>query len=56
MSTQVQTNANQQNAQKSTGPRTAEGKAAVAQNALKHGLFAVEDLTSAENQADFELL
>lgn len=40
MTTQKQIDANRRNAQKSTGPRTAEGKAAVAQNALKHGLRA----------------
>ncbi|MHC4510779.1 MAG: hypothetical protein ACYTAO_17790, partial [Planctomycetota bacterium] len=56
MSTQAQTKANQQNAQKSTGPRTAEGKAAVAQNAVKHGLFAVQEVISTENQAEFDLL
>jgi hypothetical protein len=32
--------ANRQNAQASTGPRSAEGKAVVRQNALKHGLTA----------------
>ncbi|MHC4605130.1 MAG: hypothetical protein ACYS6W_17580, partial [Planctomycetota bacterium] len=56
MSTQAQTKANRQNAQKSTGPRTAEGKAAVAQNAVKHGLFAVQEVISTENQAEFDLL
>ncbi len=40
MSTKAQTKANQKNAQKSTGPKTVEGKAVVSQNAVKHGLFA----------------
>jgi len=39
MTTESQINANRQNAQQSTGPRTDEGKAKVAQNATKHGLF-----------------
>jgi hypothetical protein len=55
MSTQAQINANQQNAQKSTGPRTVEGKAAVSQNAVKHGLFASEAVIKGENEADFDL-
>jgi hypothetical protein len=38
MSTQAQILANQANAQLSTGPRTAEGKAASSQNNLRHGL------------------
>jgi hypothetical protein len=38
MSTDRQIAANRSNARKSTGPRTAAGKARVAQNALKHGL------------------
>ncbi|MHC4750707.1 MAG: hypothetical protein ACYTFW_12625, partial [Planctomycetota bacterium] len=55
MSTEAQINANQQNSQKSTGPRTAEGKAAVSQNAVKHGLFASEAVIKGENEADFDL-
>jgi len=54
MSTQEQINANRQNAQKSTGPRTAEGKAAVSKNAVKHGLFASETVIEGENQADYD--
>jgi hypothetical protein len=53
MSTQAQIKANQQNSQKSTGPKTDEGKAAVSQNAVKHGLFA-ESVIKGENEADFE--
>src|SRR5207245_10463291 len=34
--------ANQQNARRSTGPRTPAGKARVRHNALKHGLLAKE--------------
>jgi hypothetical protein len=56
MATQAQINANRQNAQKSTGPKTDEGKAAVSQNAVKHGLFAVQDVLSVENQAEFDLM
>jgi hypothetical protein len=53
MATKKQINANRQNAQKSTGPKTAEGKAAVSQNAVKHGLFA-ESVIKGENPADYE--
>jgi len=54
MTTEAQINANRENAQKSTGPSTPEGKAAVSQNALKHGLFAVRDVVPTENQAEFD--
>jgi hypothetical protein len=38
MATQAQITANQANAKHSTGPKSVEGKARVAQNAVKHGL------------------
>jgi len=56
MATQAQILANQSNAQKSTGPKTAEGKATVAKNATKHGLFARKDVVISENQAAFDAL
>ena len=55
MTSQAQINANRLNAQKSTGPRTAEGKRAVSQNAVKHGLFAREAVIKCEDPAEFEL-
>jgi len=54
MSTEKQINANRQNAQKSTGPKSDQGKAAVSQNAVKHGLFA-ESVIKGENPADYEV-
>ena len=54
MATQAQILANRRNAQKSTGPRTAEGKAAVAKNATKHGLFSSQNVVISEDQADFD--
>jgi hypothetical protein len=55
MATEAQILANRCNAQKSTGPRTSEGKAVVSQNAVKHGLSAGQDVISSESQAEFEL-
>ena len=51
----VQEHANRSNAQKSTGPRTVEGKAVVAQNAVKHGLLAQEVVIKGEDPGEFEL-
>ena len=55
MATELQILANRLNALKSTGPRTAEGKAAISQNAVKHGLLAEQDVIASESPADFEL-
>ncbi|MGZ8955040.1 MAG: hypothetical protein ACXW0Q_10220 [Methylovulum sp.] len=52
----IQLKANQANAQKSTGPVTAEGKQIVANNALKHGLFSRHLILSDENPQDYQLL
>ena len=54
MSTQKQIKANRKNSKKSTGPKTAEGKAKVSKNAVKHGLFAEEAVITGENPADYE--
>jgi len=55
MATEAQVAANRRNAEKSTGPRTPEGKAVVAQNAVKHGLLAGHDVIRGEDREEFEL-
>ena len=50
---QSQLDANRLNAQKSTGPQTAHGKARSSQNALKHGLSAKTPLLPGEDPAEF---
>ena len=56
MSTQKQIKANRQNAQQSTGPKTDEGKAIVAQNPLKHGVFSKQILVNGESKKEFDAL
>ncbi len=53
MATEAQVEANRANAQKSTGPRTPEGKATVAQNAVKHGLLARAMILQGEDPQEF---
>jgi len=48
--------ANRKNAQRSTGPRTAEGKARVAQNAITHGLLSEKALLPDEDPQALEAL
>jgi hypothetical protein len=54
MTSTAQVSANRANAPKSTGPRTPEGKAAVAQNAVRHGLLAQEVVIKGEDPGEFE--
>ncbi|MCX5644073.1 MAG: hypothetical protein NTZ17_05230 [Phycisphaerae bacterium] len=54
MTSAAQVLANRSNAQKSTGPRTAQGKAVVSQNAVKHGLLAQEVVIKGEDPGEFE--
>ena len=56
MATQKQIDANRRNAQKSTGPTTPEGKAAVAMNALKTGIHAKSAIIKGELAEDLETL
>jgi hypothetical protein len=55
MATVAQIQANRLNAQKSTGPRTTEGKERASQNAVKHGLLAKEAVIQGEDPAEFEM-
>ena len=54
VATAAQIAANRANARRSTGPRTPEGKAAVAGNAITHGLRAKKHLLYFERYADFD--
>jgi len=56
MATQKQIDANRRNALKSTGPKTAAGRAAVRLNALKFGLRARTIVLPGESQAEFDRL
>ena len=56
MATEKQTAANRLNAQKSTGPRTPEGRAAVRLNGVTHGLTAKTLVLKGESEDDFKAL
>jgi hypothetical protein len=54
MTTERQLNANRQNAQKSTGPRTPQGKRISAQNAASHGLRSACVLIASDDPAQYQ--
>ena len=56
MSSEKQIQANRRNAQRSTGPRSPEGKAAVSRNALKHGFRAEKVIFQEFNQETLQEL
>ena len=56
MATLLQIEANRLNSQRSTGPRSAEGKATSSMNALKSGIDAQSQIIRGENIADLEAL
>lgn len=56
MVTKKQIAANQQNAKKSTGAKSPTGKAVVATNSTKHGIFSSKAIISGESLEDFQSL
>src|ERR1039458_8199747 len=56
MATPAQIAANQANAQKSTGPRSVEGKSVSRFNALKHSIDAASIVIPGEDPADYDAL
>ena len=56
MATQAQVDANQANSQKSTGPKTEEGKARSSRNRLSHGFASSTRFVQGEDPAEFNLL
>ena len=56
MATEAQIKANQENAKKSTGPLTEEGKQRSSMNAMTHGIFSTIPLLPGENLEQIKLL
>lgn len=56
MATKNQIQANRRNARKSTGPRSAAGKAKVSRNAVKHGLSSSAVVLPTEDESAYRLL
>ena len=56
MTSEKQVAANKENAKKSTGPKTEEGKTLVAENAVKHGFLSQKLFLPRENPTVFATL
>ena len=56
MTTELQITANQENSKLSTGAKTSEGKAIVAQNAIKHGLLSHKLILGEEDLESWKIL
>ncbi len=56
MSSTLQIAANRQNSQRSTGPRSATGKAIASQNAFKTSIYSEAEVVRGENPADLDAL
>ncbi|MHC4214480.1 MAG: hypothetical protein ACYSWP_14035 [Planctomycetota bacterium] len=56
MASEKQIIANQENAKKSTGPKTKQGKETSSKNATTHGFYACQDVLADESQADYDIL
>jgi hypothetical protein len=55
MAAEAQIKANQENAKKSTGPKTEEGKQRSSMNAMTHGIFSKIPLLPGENIEQFNI-
>ena len=56
MASQAQVRANQENAQKSTGPKSAQGKQRSSENATTHGIFSKIPILPGEDQVRFKTI
>ena len=56
MTSQKQIEANRRNAQKSSGPKTIQGRSISRMNALKHGLLAEQVVVPGEDFEEFATL
>ena len=56
MMTQAKLDANRANAQKSTGPKSEEGKIRSSRNSFKHGLYSKQLVVGAEEAAELDTL